>query len=163
MERTMTEVNSSRGQGAAQLSEWERVLNLGLAKLRKARGWTQVDLAQRSGLHRRTIYRLEQQAVGTIHPSLQTIIALARAFGYVHLSDLWTVLQEVVATDPGVPLVVGERVRKMILAFLDCSPRQQQLFEGMITACAALQQRDASWEEQQLLQWLFTELQPKHG
>ena len=159
----MTASNRAHGQMVARPDEWERVLKLGLARLRKTRGWTQVDLAQRSGLHRRTIWRLEQPSADTIHPSRQTIMALARAFGYVHLSDLWTVLQEVVATDPGAPLVVGARVRKMVLAFLDCSPRQQQLFEGMITACAAMEQGDASREEQQLLQWLIAALQPKRG
>ena len=158
----MTASNRSHDQAVLRTDEWERALKLGLAKLRKTRGWTQADLAQRSGLHRRTIWRLEQPEVRNIHPNRQTVMALARAFGYVHLSDLWTVLQEVVATDPGTPLVVGERVRRMVLAFLDCSPRQQQVFEGMITACAALQRRDASSEEQQLLQWLIAELQPKH-
>ncbi len=155
--------NPSRRQTVERTDDWERVLKLGLTRLRKTRGWTQLDLAQRSGLHRRTIWRLEQSGVRTNHPNRQTITALARAFGYVHLSDLWTVLQEAPATDSDAPLVVGERVRQMVLAFLDCSPRQQQVFEGMILACAALQRTENSAEERELLEWLIAELRPQHG
>ena len=139
---------TSPGGGAApdaalQPGEWERVLVLGLATLRKARGWRQHDLARRSGLHRRTIMRLEGAVADRMQPTQQTITALARAFGYVHLSDLWTALQATNAGDPGTPLVVGERIRRMVLAFLDCTPQQQQCVEGVILWWAARQQAEA--------------------
>ncbi len=151
------------GQATARTDDWERVLKLGLAKLRGTRGWTQDDLAERSGLHRRTIIRLEQPEAPHSHPNRETITALARAFGYVRLSDLWIVLQEAAAATPDAPLVVGERVRQMVLAFLDCSPRQQQVFEGMILACAALQRSEDAVEEHQLLEWVLAELRPQRG
>ncbi len=80
--------------GGARTEGWDRVLKRGLAPLRRTRGWTQHDLAQRSGLHRRTISRLEQPDGSTTHPNRQTITALARAFGYVRVSDLWIELQD---------------------------------------------------------------------
>ena len=102
--------------------EWERVLTLGLGPLRKLRGWSQAELARRSGLHRRTIWLLEQPGLDKPRPSGQTLKALARAFGYVHLSALWTALQGTILTDPGAPLVVGERIRRMVLAFMGYFP-----------------------------------------
>ena len=43
-------------------AEWERVLAVGLAPLREGYGWSQHELAARSGLHRTTIGRLEHPA-----------------------------------------------------------------------------------------------------
>ena len=126
--------------------EWERVLTLGLASLRKLRGWSQGELARRSGLHRRTIWMLEQPGAEKPRPGAQTLKALARAFGYVHLSDLWAAVQGVVAHDPGTPLMVGERVRRMVQALFDCTPQQQQLIEGVVLAWAAQQQAEALGE-----------------
>ena len=88
-------------------SEWERALVVGLPPLRAARGWSQSLLARRSGLHRRTISRLERPEPNTSRPNPQTLTALARAFGYVHLSDLWTALQGSRALDMGAPLIVA--------------------------------------------------------
>ena len=126
-----------------QPGEWERVLTLGLAPLRKLRGWSQAELARRSGLHRRTIWLLEQPDVDKPRPGAQTLKALARAFGYVHLSDLWSAVQGTILTDPGTPLVVGERLRRMVLAFMDCTPEQQQFAESIILGWSARQQAEA--------------------
>ncbi len=124
-------------------TEWERVLGLGLAPLRAARGWTQTELARRSGLNRRTILRIERQEYAGRQATLPTLEALARAFGYVHVSDLWTALQAVAVTDPGTPLIVGERLRQMVLAWMDCTPEQQTLLEGVILIWAARQRATA--------------------
>jgi transcriptional regulator with XRE-family HTH domain len=127
-------------------SDWERVLAAGLAPLRQARGWTQEDLAHRSGLHRRTIMRIEGQATKRTHASRQTIDALAHAFGYGRRSDLWTALESVTRSGAGTPLVVGERVHRLILAFFDCTPQQQQVMESIILAWSARQQAHALGE-----------------
>ena len=70
----------------------------------------------------------------------------ARAFGYVHLSDLWAALQGVVANDPGTPLMVGEQIRRLVQALFDCTPQQQQFIEGLILSWAAQQQAEALGE-----------------
>ena len=128
---------------AVSPSEWERALMVELPGLRGARGWSQSALARRSGLHRRTISRLEHPEPHTSRPSPQTLTALARAFGYVHLSDLWTALQGSATLDVGAPLVVGERLRRMVLAYMDCTPYQQQFIESLIHLWAVRQQAEA--------------------
>ena len=142
----MTTVRHAALRTTAQLGEWERVLTPGLAALRKAQGWTQAELARRSGLNRRTIGRLEQPGSDQHQPTQQTITALTRAFGYVRPSELWQALQGATATDPGTPLVVGERVRRMVEALFDCTSQQQQFIEGITLCWAALQQADALGE-----------------
>lgn len=131
---------------AGGAGEWERVLVVGLPALREARGWSQSALARRSGLHRRTIWLLEHPEPGTLRvkprPSQQTIKALARAFGYVHLSDLWNALQGSAALDVGAPLVMGERLRRMVLAYMECTPHQQQFIESMIHLWAVRQRAE---------------------
>ena len=126
--------------------EWERVLEVGLATLRQARGWSQTALARRSGLHRRTIWLLEHPEPNTHRtkprPGQQTIKALARAFGYVHLSDLWVALQGSAALDVGTPLLVGERLRHMILAYMECTLHQQQFIESLIHLWAVRQRAE---------------------
>ena len=138
-----TSGNQAPNDILVQPSEWERVLTQGLGALRKARGWTQNDLARRSGLHRRTIWLLEHPNTEKPQPSQQTIKALARAFGYIHMSDLWSALQTTMAIDTETPLIVGERVRRMVLAFLDCTPQQQQCIEGLILWWSARRQAEA--------------------
>ena len=123
--------------------EWERVLELGLAALRDHRRWSQDDLARRSGLSTRTIVRLEQPAASKSRPSPQTLKSLARAFGYVHLSDFWDALQGAILVDPGTPLVVGERVRRMVFAFMECTPQEQQWVESIVLAWSAHHQAEA--------------------
>ena len=138
---------SAADRGATlQPRDWERVLAAGLAPLRQARGWTQEALAHRSGLHRRTILRLEGQAVARTHPSMQTIDALAHAFGYGHRDDLWLALESMTRSDAGTPLIVGERIRRLILALLACTPHQQQVVESIILGWAARQQAAALGE-----------------
>ena len=135
------------GPGATpRPGEWARVLTLGLPPLRKLRGWSQGELARRSGLHRRTIWMLEQPIGEKPQPGPQTLKALARAFGYVHLSDLWAAVQGVVANDPGTPLMVGEQIRRLVQALFDCTPQQQQFIEGLILSWAAQQQAEALGE-----------------
>ena len=131
---------------ALRPGEWTRVLALGLPPLRLQRGWSKAELARRSGLHRRTVLRLEQPGAGLPAPTQQTIKALSRAFGYVQLSDFWTALQGAVATDPGTPLVVGAGVRRMVLAFMDLTPPQQRFLEGITLCWSALQQAEALGE-----------------
>jgi transcriptional regulator with XRE-family HTH domain len=147
--KTMAALSSSAEQVALHIDdrmlpgEWERVLELGLPPLRQRRHWSQNDLARRSGLSRRTIWQLEQPAANKPRPSPQTLISLARSFGYVHLSDLWSGLQGAIFVDPGTPLIVGERVRRMVLAFMDCTPQEQQLVESTILAWSARHQAEA--------------------
>ncbi len=122
--------------------EWEQVLAEGLSPLREARGWSQADLAARSGLHRRTILRIERRDHQR-QVSLPTIEALARAFGYIHRGDLWLALQSETATSSRTPLMVGERVRVMMEAFMDLTPQQQRLIEGVILIWSAREQARA--------------------
>jgi transcriptional regulator with XRE-family HTH domain len=126
-----------------QPGEWARVVRAGLPGLRTLRGWSQAELARRSGLHRRTVWRLEQVGDGCLEPTRQTVTALARAFGYVQLSAFWTALQGAVATDPGTPLVVGARMRQLVEAFMDLTPQQQRFLEGIILCWSARQQAEA--------------------
>ena len=51
-----------------------------LRQLRKERGWTQLEVARRSGIDRRTISYLEQDRNRNNQPSAKTLIGLARAF-----------------------------------------------------------------------------------
>ena len=125
------------------LAEWRPLLRTGLPALRKARAWSQADLAQRSGLNRRTIMRLEGAEAPSRHPGKQTLSAVARAFGYIHLADLWMALQSAGKADHATPLLVGERIRRLVLALMDCTPEQQQLIEGLILCWAASQRADA--------------------
>ena len=154
----MTDQNEARGHGHAvppigalppgelTIAEWQALLRSGLQPLREARGWTQRDLAQRSGLHRRTIMRIEGAETGQSQPGAQTLDALARAFGYVHLHDLWMALQGADRADGGAPLIVGERMRRIVLAIVDCSPEQQQFIEGIALCWAAIKRAEASGE-----------------
>lgn len=48
-----------------------------LKSLRKARGLTQTEAAERAGIGRNTLYRAEQGA----NPTLHTVIRLLRAYG----------------------------------------------------------------------------------
>ncbi len=138
--------SGGRSSGDLTIAEWQALLRSGLPPLREARGWTQRDLAQRSGLHRRTIMRIEGSDTGQSHPGAQTLDALARAFGYVHLHDLWIALQGAGSADGGAPLIVGARMRRIVLAIVDCSPEQQQLIEGIALCWAALRRAEASGE-----------------
>ena len=135
-----------RSPGDLTIAEWQALLRSGLSPLREARGWTQHDLAQRSGLHRRTIMRIETTEMGQRQPGTQTLNALTRAFGYVHLGDLWMALQGAGSANGGAPLIVGERLRRIVLAIVDCAPEQQQLIEGIALCWAALRRAEASGE-----------------
>jgi transcriptional regulator with XRE-family HTH domain len=52
------------------------------ARIRKARGWTQEELAERSGLSQQYLSDLER---GKRNPTIVTIYELAQAFGVNHL------------------------------------------------------------------------------
>lgn len=54
-------------------------IRLRVRELRKARGWTQVDLAHRAGVNQGTISRIEAGVTRGI--DLDTLEKLARAFG----------------------------------------------------------------------------------
>jgi transcriptional regulator with XRE-family HTH domain len=53
-----------------------------LRRIRKARGWTQEELAERSGLSQQYLSDLER---GKRNPTIVTIYELAQAFGASHL------------------------------------------------------------------------------
>ena len=55
-----------------------------LAEVRRAKGWTQEQLAAASGVHRVTIARIEN---GKASPNVETLERLARALG-VLVDDL---------------------------------------------------------------------------
>lgn len=50
-------------------------------KLREANGWTQMELAERTGLSNQSISMIELGKRGAKNPPLSTIQILARAFG----------------------------------------------------------------------------------
>ena len=139
-----------RSPGDLTIAEWQSLLRSGLQPLREARGWTQRDLAQRSGLHRRTIMRIEGAEIGQGHPGTQTLNALARAFGYVYLGDLWMALQGAGSADGDAPLIVGDRMRRIVLAIVDCSPAQQQFIEGIALCWAAVKRAERLGEAHRL-------------
>lgn len=60
-----------------------------IRRLRKAKGWSQTDLAERSGLARATIARLELARGRERLPSFSTLEGLARAFD-ITLDELVT-------------------------------------------------------------------------
>ena len=55
-----------------------------IAKLRKAKGWSQQDLGVRAGLHGITVSEIER---GATDPKLSSLEAIARALG-VEVADL---------------------------------------------------------------------------
>jgi len=118
---------------------WVQLLRGGLPHLRATQGWTQQDLAARSGLHRETIGRLERLAPTANRPSDATLTALASAFGYVQLSDLWTALHATVSALEPVhsPLRLTTDVQDLIHAYLDCTAEQQQYLRGVAYIYAA--------------------------
>lgn len=59
-------------------------LRVELSKLRATRGWTYDELAERSGVTRRTLIAIE---TGTTHGRLESWFRIAQAFG-VDLGDL---------------------------------------------------------------------------
>ncbi len=71
--------------GIQQLEPDLKLLSDRLAALRSARGWTLEELAERSGLSRPFLSRLE---AGTRQPSIAVILTLARVFG-VSIGDLF--------------------------------------------------------------------------
>lgn len=86
----------------------QRAIGKRLARLRKARGWRQVDLAERTGIHKSTIgavelgYRLPtlQQAIGLavcLKRSLESIL-----YGRARNARLWEI-------DEGTQPVSGRR------------------------------------------------------
>lgn len=61
------------------------MLSIRLKELRKERGWTQQDLAQKAFLSFNAVTKIEQGAAK--HPTLKTLIKLAEAFS-ITLDDL---------------------------------------------------------------------------
>ena len=72
----MNEMNDTQ-YNAVSDSEIMSRLGARLEALRKSRGLTQTDAAERAGLGRNTLYRAEQGD----NPTLQTIIRLLRTYG----------------------------------------------------------------------------------
>lgn len=72
----MTEIDDIQYNSA---SDAEIMAGIGarLEALRKSRGLTQTDAAERAGLGRNTLYRAEQGD----NPTLQTIVRLLRTYG----------------------------------------------------------------------------------
>lgn len=67
-----------------------QIFSANLVRLRQERGWTQVQLAEVSGVSQPHLSQLEQ---GNWEPRLGTITALAKAFG-VNPSDLLPTLKD---------------------------------------------------------------------
>jgi putative transcriptional regulator len=67
-----------------------------LRELRGRRGWTQEDLADRLGIDRRQVVRLETRRVPV---TLEVVEALARAFGELSLTFMWSVMDDENLTD----------------------------------------------------------------
>ena len=56
-------------------------LSKNVAALRKAKGWNQEELARKAGLSQKVISNLESASEKKIHPTLNTIVSVADAFG----------------------------------------------------------------------------------
>lgn len=68
-----------------------------IAKLRKAKGWSQQDLGVRAGLHGITVSEIER---GATDPKLSSLEAIARALG-VEVADLLNGSESTVAEVAG--------------------------------------------------------------
>lgn len=79
---------------------WQALLHDGLVILRRARGWSQEDLATAAQLDRKTIRRMEQGTSRRRAPGRPTLRALARAFGCASLDALKAQLQGVLVEAP---------------------------------------------------------------
>jgi transcriptional regulator with XRE-family HTH domain len=62
-----------------------------LRELRGRNGWTQEDLADRLGIDRRQVVRLETRRVPV---TLELVEALARAFGELSITFMWSVMDD---------------------------------------------------------------------
>ncbi len=114
-----------------------------LYHLRKAHHMSQVELAYRSGVRRRTIQRLERSAHE--RPKNGTLMSLAHAFGMT-LDQLKYELglapigakrpATPVSAQPGAPIPssYGPRVDRLALMFLNLSPAQQDYLESVALA-----------------------------
>ncbi|MEW6574746.1 MAG: helix-turn-helix transcriptional regulator [Pseudomonadota bacterium] len=65
--------------------DMRKLIGRNTAKIRKARGWTQEQLAERSGLSQQYISGLEN---GQRNPTIVTVYELATALGVTHLDLL---------------------------------------------------------------------------
>jgi transcriptional regulator with XRE-family HTH domain len=75
----------------------ENYIGTGLRRLRKERGWTQEELADKSDLEPRTIQKLESNENT---PTLNTICALAESFEMEHWEFLKNIKDEIVYKYP---------------------------------------------------------------
>jgi transcriptional regulator with XRE-family HTH domain len=83
-----------------------RSFGLGVRRLREARGWSQEDLAEHSGLNRSFIGEIER---GTATPSLVTVAKLSDAFE----------LAPSVLVSHGETLSASHRARTQLLMAID--------------------------------------------
>lgn len=67
--------------------DMRRLVGDNCARIRKGRGWTQEELAERSGLSQQYISDLER---GKRNPTIVTIYELAQALGVSHLEMVAT-------------------------------------------------------------------------
>lgn len=67
--------------------DMRRLVGDNCARIRKGRGWTQEELAERSGLSQQYISDLER---GKRNPTIVTIYELAQALGVSHLDMVAT-------------------------------------------------------------------------
>jgi transcriptional regulator with XRE-family HTH domain len=75
----------------------EHYIGIGLRRLRKERGWTQEELAEKCKLDPRTIQKLERNENS---PSLNTVITLAENFDMEPWEFLKNIANEIISIYP---------------------------------------------------------------
>lgn len=108
-------------------------ISRGLRRLRRARQWTQQNLAETSGLHRETISRWERDEYTTA-PSEATMSALATAFGFPNTFTFWDALYQAAADEAAAAEVlrVDRGTRRVVQMYLALSEPRRLYIESLV-------------------------------
>ena len=128
------DMRSESGAASPPAAQTLSRISRGLRRLRRARQWTQQDLAETSGLHPETIGRWERGEYTTA-PSEATMSALATAFGFPSTFTLWDALYQAAAADEADAaevVRVDRGTRRVVQMYLALSEPRRLYIESLV-------------------------------
>lgn len=105
-------------------------LSKNVAALRKAKGWNQEELARKAGLSQKVISNLESASEKKIHPTLNTIVSVADAFG-VSVFLLLTQLNDSRIEQMKVALA-PQAISRLVDIYLSLEPDSRQTVDRIV-------------------------------